>query len=370
MSVRLSHYDIIVAPLRERRLAARERVKTFGAEDYELTLVNGLLAGSSSAAVELALDSIASLYAVVERVMNRVEDPYCFSQIAMDPDVARASGFLIRLCALQGEKSTANSLLTLVMFQVWQSLCFERAGSHLYETSQGLTQRLFHTQIDELMCDDIHLPHRALHLMVPESVPFSVYNDETGWHPLLGISLVEDANDPPIGDHRCRSWRVMIFGASKNNVAWDDAITYFSIPLPAGRTLNSVLADESTRTRKGLLTEESRLSFDRDWKTFTNWALNAVLYTMWPGAESRRYYGNPEAERLLERIAKHPKGSGKYLRAKMEFNSCNPMRRTLLGESIAPWSGYGDKELGGVHPGRWLTVKGKRVWARPLMDGQ
>lgn len=123
----------------------------------------------------------------------------------------------------------------------------------------------------------------------------------------------------------------MIVGKSKNPLdQWDDALFYYTVPLPEGQLLEKQLdwlSEEAERNKHAKpMKEEERRIF--------RWVMNTVLYMTMSDAESETWIPNKEARQLKERITKLPGISKKKDKLKNRLKQLNARTVILLGRSV------------------------------------
>jgi len=257
-----------------------------------------------------------------------------------------------------------------------------KAGNWAYQLSQGLAQALKETELRGLMTDDIQLPYPAIYLDVPETVGFKVWNDQSGWHNLVGIYIVEDQEylytldgkkiDSFDNQPTCRAWRFLLVGEDKQlNVEGssltDDALSFFQIALFPGQSLDMALKkfeEKMISFQETSIAEAFRwANCDKIdyWIKIFKWAMNAMLYAT-NVDKGREITENREVKQLRTRIAKLKNGKKKK-GLQLKLKSTDPRRRVLLGENIVV--NRNDQDVGmdvGKKPhsnGQKLTIRVK-----------
>jgi hypothetical protein len=129
--------------------------------------------------------------------------------------------------------------------------------------------------------------------------------------------------------------------------------------------------------------DKSREYYQKAWRTLFRFVLNVVLYITWPDSRKEYVVGNPEARRLSEQMRKHPKGSGKYERAKAQLKGVQQQRRVYLGrgierlaENIGTGTQRGPVTVRTLVAGHWKTqpygpksTLRKTIWREPFWRG-
>lgn len=227
-----------------------------------------------------------------------------------------------------------SRLLTLVAH--YHLLTFEMAGKRVYDVSPGLGEKLAHTELRGVMCSDLRLPYEAIYLIVPKLAGLRVWNEETGWHSLVGVYLAEDRYVLGGSTSSVRGWRIFVVGEGRNNDDLDDAVYFFTIALPDDQTVDEALKALSVRMvqdieRANRNGRQLRGPDENSWRSIFKWSMNAMLYTTWtdPG---EHWISNKEARQLWDRIQK-AKGK-KRGELHKRFASLDPKRRIILGKGI------------------------------------
>lgn len=211
------------------------------------------------------------------------------------------------------------------MQQVFHTLAFRRAGAKTFQVAPGLGRELLDTDVRGLSTTDLHAPYEAFRIWVPPELGLRVWVAGTGWHPLAEVYAVRDGGSTRSG------WRFLFHGLSKNNLAFDNAITFHG------------LYDEEDKPLEELAAEQQRLmaqhaegyANDPEQTAVTNlrWAINVILYLTCTNVEREHRYLDPRAAKL---VAKTNAASGKT-RGKMKAKLRLLDRRQViyLGGSVA-----------------------------------
>jgi hypothetical protein len=179
------------------------------------------------------------------------------------------------------------------------------------------------------------MPVPNVYFVVPPEANLRVWNNESGWHRLIGVYLTEDLYNG------VRGWRFLACGESKPIEVYkglydnNDALVYFSVPLPEGVPL----VDTVARIQDTIEKEEKELhhKFDNmheEWKNIFHWVMNVVLYYGVHDVEKEEVIANPEAKRILEQAQALPKGSKKGKRLSKQLSTMHQCRRVVLGRSV------------------------------------
>jgi hypothetical protein len=178
-----------------------------------------------------------------------------------------------------------------------------------------------------------------------------VWNEESGWHKVESIYIVEDSFAPDSQNKpetAVRSWRILVCGESKGDLQIhpgftipDDAVTYFVVRLPLGKSLDECLKEAYSRISTIMKPKLGEKLEETDWLGHFRWAMNAVLYTTWeePG---EHWEANKEARQLWERIQKVH--GPKRERLKERLKSLDRQPRIRLGYKIRV-NRHGEKSL-------------------------
>lgn len=319
---------------------AEAAVKRHGWKAYPL-LMQKLLKRTATVRRELTPDdpetlmATAVLQAIVESRMNQFEDPNSIEEGMTDEHLnALGRWFTSSFGSVKGDLHAAEEFSTMVT-HLYHRCIHHRTGERTYEVSPGLAERLANTEVRGLTTDDVRLPYSNIYLVVPPEAGLKVSHIETGDHPCNGFYVTEDLH----GTHG-RTWRLMALGASKNpDNPWDDALFHFSMTLAPGQDLDEALfqfEERQSLDETDSRSQQSRDFYRKSWRPLFRFVLNAVLYITWPDARKEYVVGNPEARRLTEQMKKHPKGSGKYERARERLNSLQQQRRIYLGRGVEP----------------------------------
>ena len=229
----------------------------------------------------------------------------------------------------------------LLLNQVYSVLNFERYGRKVYEIAPGLGDQLVHTELRGLTTEDVQLPYESLYLSFPHNFPHKIWNEQTGWHDILGVYITEDPyaaiktdlEDIEIARKgpRMRAWRFFIAGRSKNpDDPFDDALYHFGIRLYDGISLEQALNQHEEEEWGNML--DGMESMRSIWRPIFNFILNAMLYATWPDAEVDHVYVNKEAERLWRRLKKAKGTKAKKIKEKLK--GISSQKAKMLGKSI------------------------------------
>lgn len=180
--------------------------------------------------------------------------------------------FIDVMFKLMGDKMPPNEVSTQIMI-AWQCVRFEDAGERTYIVSQGLSRRLLATELRGVRCHDLRLPYPSIYIAVDPGLGFRVFNHATGFHPLYGVYVTEDAN----------GWRLMLCADGEGS---DDALTHFHVVLehdgPVDDSLaalrSHVLDNDSDWARRQGMSGADVGSLVDDWFSIFRWVMNLVFY--------------------------------------------------------------------------------------------
>jgi len=184
----------------------------------------------------------------------------------------RGQKFIDVMFRLMGQKMPPNEVSTQIMI-AWQCVRFQDAGERTYVVSRGLSRRLLATELRGVRCEDLRLPYPSIYIAVDPDLGFSVFNHVTGFHPLYGVYVTEDAN----------GWRLMLCADGEGD---DDALTHFHVVLdhdgPVDESLAAlrahVLDKDSDWARQQGMSGADVGSLVDDWFSIFRWVMNLVFY--------------------------------------------------------------------------------------------
>jgi len=231
---------------------------------------------------------------------------------------------------------------------------YKMCGEKMYFVSPGLEWELRNTELRKMPEEFLRLPYPSIYIVLPTKEPFKVFNDQTGWHDVEGIYLVEDEYTKP------RVWRVILTGKPNENSKhkFDDALYHWTIYFHPGSTVEECI-DFSTKVGMSQIEEAKREVVGPDGsicevlnrvdpasevaKIFKmmrepllesfRYVMNVVLYASHPDAEVHGFNSNPEYDKLRQRAMKAPKGK-KRARLFERSRSLRGKDRLLLGGSV------------------------------------
>lgn len=231
----------------------------------------------------------------------------------------------------------------------YQMARFNETGRHTYSVSDGLAMKMALTELRGLKCEDLRLPQSCLYLQIPEFLGFRIHNALSGWHRVEGMYLTEDSSDSAVnaGPERIgldtdggRSWRACLVGKANEAATHelDDALLYFTIPLPADWSaddaLNDVVAKFRTHKDHDASFAEHQEEVVYEWKRVFQWVLNVMVYAVTPDSDHYFFRDNKEADSIWRRTQKLPKGSKKREELNAKLRGMNQQPRTLLGRNV------------------------------------
>lgn len=376
-----------IGPDRPRLRRRIERVREVGFPDLELILQEtweeiaasarrcqsapavGVIAGAGVAHYTPAFS--AAIYEWMSISMR--ERPLSYVQLICAPEMRELIKSFSRNSGMVPGALSFSLVLTYFM------AAFEREGKRVYTVSPGLAEKLCHTELRGLSCEDLRLPYPAIYIEVPAKADLQIWNDETGWHRLEGVYVIEDPDVLGGADgmdflerervawglqpgELLRGWRFLLVGECKDpgnaEKMGDDAVYYYRVPLPAGLEVEEAIRKSRDNAFIGRDRDRMRseaLDPDEQWKQVFSWVMNLIMYVTWcePG---ERWMLNREARQLWERAQKAPKGSAKRKRLHQEFQKFDPRWRIQLGKHILVQRHEEGPERGAGQPRGPMTV--------------
>ena len=228
----------------------------------------------------------------------------------------------------------------------YQMSCHERAGKRVYQLSPDLAVQMKHTELRNVLADDLRLPFESIYIMVPPEAQLKIWNSETGWHKAIGIYITEERHMAEMDEYlkggksgTLRGWRMMIVGQDKaecTQATGDDTLSFFRILFKEGTKLTDILETARREIQWDMennpfCTWDERMNWD--WEQQFRWAMNVVLYATWeePG---EHWIANKEARKLWDRIGKLPPNSKKRKNLQRKFQTIDKQKRIQLGAKI------------------------------------
>lgn len=244
--------------------------------------------------------------------------------------------------------------LQTTMRKLWHDATFYHCGKKVYEPTPGLAEKLLHTEIRGLSTADIKLPFPSFYIRIPKRAGFTVWNEESGIHTATGVyvgwdpgvAVAPEWTHLPADVVTWPSVRLMVWGPSKNDDPFDDALEHFAVYLKPGVSL-----DEALKISVDLNVIDRSES---DTQKLLRWILNVLMYATWPEAEVEDVIMNAEARALWERHGRAPKGKKREDILKRFRGVKNKDRRIVLGRSVTVLAARDAIE---AREGRPLTVR-------------
>ncbi len=223
---------------------------------------------------------------------------------------------------------------------------YDLCGRKLYTVAPSLSWQMRNIHLRKMPQELLHAPFPCFYLVCPTEDPFRIYNNDTGWHTVEGLYIMEDTETKP------RSWRMLLTaGPNENSVhPEDDALYHYYILLKPGMTLEECIevsiehaskSQEISREVDGEpiystdLSGEQLEAFQKSKQSLIEafkYAVNVILYTTHPDAEQEVFNSNPEFQALYKRALKAKGKKRKDLFARA--SSAKGDDRILLGRSV------------------------------------
>jgi hypothetical protein len=148
------------------------------------------------------------------------------------------------------------------------------SGKRIYEVTDGLAERLRHTELRGLRSVDVQMPYRTFYIDVPEATGLHVPNPETGMHRLRGVYVSDDT----IADGR-RSIHMIAIGhwTRISGDIYDDAATHLVLRLDPEQSIDDSMAEsmaDPVNIRDVELANNCNF-----WKQTLPWIMNVIFYT-------------------------------------------------------------------------------------------
>jgi hypothetical protein len=327
--------------------------------------------GIGDTILNLSLDRPLAVVDAVREYL-RADAGAGFRDLELSP---RTQNFIDVMFRLMGQKMPPNEVSTQIMI-AWQCVRYEQAGKRTYVVSRGLARRLLATELRGVRCHDLRLPYPSIYIAVDPDLGFRVFNHATGFHPLYGVYVTEDAG----------GWRLMLCG---DGVGDDDALTHFHVNLTAFESVDAALRalrahvldkDSDWARQQGMSGADVGALVD-DWFSIFCWVMNLVFYVthVEPGdhvetnlaltrlrARAQKARGK-KRDRLLARARGHKNVEHIIVGAQVKVDPAMPKttgetRALLLKTLVAGhWQRYA------VGPGR---VDRRWVFKEPFWRGQ
>lgn len=266
---------------------------------------------------------------ITKELLRKQEDQYALTTLTEHKDYASVVGM-----------ACANNEITVVNaagHMQYHMAAHALAGKHVYQVSPGLADQLRNTELRGLHADDLALPYKSIYIQVPQTAGLHIWNDESGWHDVIGIYVTEQTLPS-------RSWRFLVCGETKPVEVMkgmyddNDALVYFQVPLPEKLSLTETLALSQNQCVQDVeelkkLGQDSFREMVDLWPDIFKWAMNVVLYMSIEDTESEEIVDNKEARQLLERIKKLSK-SRKRSNLQGRLSKLELCKRIVLGKSV------------------------------------
>jgi hypothetical protein len=286
-------------------------------------------------AARYGLESMAFQYLVQDLVLYGLPDQFSYGHLIEDDLFNYLAGVAINAMrtlvrgAGKVPEDDIDQITRTNFFMFYSMASHERAGKRVYDVAPALAEKLRYTEVRGISTDDLRLPYRSIYVLVPPQANLQIWNNITGWHSVEGFYVTEDSSLWGATRPGIRAWRFLIVGKGKASKD-DDALVYFNLELPDGKSLDECLKEaEEMRVVRSLGKEN-----DEVWQSVFRWAMNLVLYCTWNEPKLDSWIANDEARSLWERIQKLPKNSGKRQELKDRFNSIDPQKRYRVGRTV------------------------------------
>lgn len=238
----------------------------------------------------------------------------------------------------------------------WAHALFEMTGRRAYEVAPALAERLILTDLadrsgEPVLTDHLRLPYSPIiYIEVPPNTGFeipaySVQRKQEEQYPVTGIYLVDEQIDV-LDEHgyKGRSWNVLLWGASNSADTADDALFFFNVFLPEGKSLYEALdltdkyiRDQTTVSNADWFNSKGTGVFARNyWRKIFEWAMNVVLYATWPHADVLDIERNDRRDALLAEMKRYGKGSSQRTKLSEKLRDLESDRVIVLGGRLAP----------------------------------
>lgn len=251
-----------------------------------------------------------------------------FSEYIHSGVITKLANFLARLGAASTSKADSPFLgeeVSASLFSYWALAHHVATGRRVYQILPGLAERLRHTELRGLDTSDLRLPFSTIYLLVPKAAGLQVWNRDTGAHALEGIYVFECKSEIE------RAWRFLLIGEAKDrksDLYRDDALFFFTLPLPEGLSLDAAVAAMMEKFPVGAKTGGN------DWKADFDFVLNVVQYITSASARTEEFIQNKEGRDLLDRMAVLPKNSQKREDLRARLKALDLKRRILVGVGV------------------------------------
>ncbi|RKH16525.1 hypothetical protein D7X74_15240 [Corallococcus sp. CA047B] len=138
--------------------------------------------------------------------------------------------------------------------QYWMRLVYDATGQTSHTVAPALAESLRGMELHGYTCDDVRLPGRALHLVVPPDAGLELPdNDRVRWT-ATDLLIVEESEP--------RVWRLCLEAPTGEG----RSAHVLAMALPRRTALDAAMAQHAERAARGA-----------DWRPLWTWALGAVL---------------------------------------------------------------------------------------------
>lgn len=270
---------------------------------------------------------------------------------------------------------------------LFQRISLLAAGDHMYRMSPGLLQRLMSAKLPNIKPEFIRFPYRSIWVSLPEQSRLTIFQDDTGRHPLRGFYLTETQEEDS------RFLRLMAAGGANKIYPHEDSTIFFRVNLDVGDSLAESRKHHEENARmehhlgygRRVDAKTMRREVMKDFSYLFRLAINTLLYITSIDAEVKSVHLDP-ARKKAEEGLKKAKRAKQTERARQALRKTTPGRIMLLGGSLVPIpkrpSGTGSaswdpKEGYRLHrdvAGHWKTIhtkEGPQVrWVESYQRGQ
>lgn len=350
-------------------------VETLGIHLQDLS--TGVPRNVSVQQVTRAMASLNAPFISLWRYFAKTREKVSFTAWRDDP-------ILLDLCARElefykvlGMGVIEQSLMTDRVIRYAQ-LCYHHWGKKLFTISLGLAWQLNNTELRKLPSVLFQLPYPALHLVIPTSFNFQVYNEQDGWCVVSGVYLTEDVSE--LGE---RMIRLLVTSVDKGPTDGGTSVYYWNIFLREDSTLEEDIqysidyAKTSTQKEPYLNWSDRLATFEMmlpHLLSLFRFVVNVMLYATHPSADKAEVFSDhPDFQGLYKR-ALAAKGK-KRERLFQEVNAAKTPPRTYLGGSIRVTREERENVAAFKKEGKSQTIRTyvmqhwQHIWSGP-MDGE
>jgi len=252
---------------------------------------------------------------------------------------------------------------------MWTMAAYSRTN-RCYRVTEGLAHRLIHTELRGIHAGDLRLPYPAIYIEIPRSLGLKIWNNESGWHPLVGCYVVEE----PEPDRR---WWIMCWGEPKGEIApgvADDALVYWAMRLHNDQwTVDQIIADTARPKphdiRVGLWEIRYQYFNSQPWPDIFRWVMNLMIYVT---SADARLALDPLSEKAYR---ERQRGRTPDKRRAAEYRWRRLGHTMVAGQGMAPLEHY-DPTVQTRVTGHWRRVvygegrSGRKIkWIQPYWRG-